>query len=138
MYLAPAYFIFLLTNYVIKDSVFTWIERLSKLGLIVLGVSAVSLGPFWVNGTLWSLFQRLFPFRRGLVHAYWAPNGWSLYVGLDRILAKVFLGSAPASATRGLVENTQFAIFPEITPAATFIITLIVILVLFHINVRWD
>ncbi|RAL60542.1 hypothetical protein DID88_009738 [Monilinia fructigena] len=74
----------------------------------------------------------LFPFGRGLCHAYWAPNIWALYSFTDRALISIApkLGLAVDSAainsvTRGLVGNTSFAVLPEITKGMTFILTAI-------------
>ncbi|KAJ2822275.1 glycosyl transferase, partial [Coemansia furcata] len=149
VYIAPAYFIYLVLNYcsvfrprrrqpvsgcALDVGASAW--RLAKLGTAVVVVFAAAFGPFVALGQLPQLASRLFPFKRGLCHAYWAPNFWALYAFADRllILASRFmpaLGSARidlsglAASTRGLVGDTSFAVLPDIPPIATFIATLV-------------
>jgi alpha-1,3-glucosyltransferase len=104
-------------------------------------------------GQLGQLLSRLFPFKRGLSHAYWAPNFWALYSAMDRVLiigkynyyylhqttrmfnfihfylvAKRFgwtlNESAISSITRGLVGDVDFALLPSVQANHTFILTL--------------
>lgn len=63
------------------------VQTLSKLAAVVLAVFAAALGPFIATGQGWDLVTRLFPFDRGLCHAYWAPNFWALYAAADKALA---------------------------------------------------
>ncbi|XP_075402460.1 dolichyl pyrophosphate Glc1Man9GlcNAc2 alpha-1,3-glucosyltransferase isoform X3 [Tenrec ecaudatus] len=99
LYVAPAYGIYLLRSYCFTankpDGSVRWnsfsLARAASLGLIVFIVSAVSLGPFLALNQLPQVFSRLFPFKRGLCHAYWAPNFWALYNAVDKLLSLIGL-----------------------------------------------
>lgn len=139
LYLAPAYFVFLLRTYVLTPdfSLRNPLQSINfantlKLGAGVIGIFSAAIGPFVAWGQLPQLASRLFPFSRGLCHAYWAPNVWAMYSFVDRVMIVVAprLGlhvdtTAINSVTRGLVGDTAFAVLPEITPRVTFILTLV-------------
>ncbi|XP_075402459.1 dolichyl pyrophosphate Glc1Man9GlcNAc2 alpha-1,3-glucosyltransferase isoform X2 [Tenrec ecaudatus] len=144
LYVAPAYGIYLLRSYCFTankpDGSVRWnsfsLARAASLGLIVFIVSAVSLGPFLALNQLPQVFSRLFPFKRGLCHAYWAPNFWALYNAVDKLLSLIGLqlklldpNKIPkASMTSGLVQQFEHTVLPTVTPLATFICTLLAIL----------
>ncbi|KAI8350594.1 glycosyltransferase family 57 protein [Choanephora cucurbitarum] len=143
LYLAPAYFVYLLKAYCFvssskanrKHNSFS-LTRLITLGSAVVAIFAISFSPFIYLGQIPNLLSRLFPFTRGLCHAYWAPNFWALYAGLDRcliILAKrlawEFDSNAVTSMTRGYVGDTQFAVLPTVEAIHTLLLTVLVQLV---------
>ena len=159
VYVAPPFFVFLLRSYVFPvgsraSDVGRSAERLITVGVVTLFPFVLSLAPLAIDGlrheagpigVLSQMVQRLFPFSRGLIHAYWAPNAWALWTFADRILVKLlprlpaarallpasFLArydaaasSGFASASRGLVENISFGVLPEISPSTCFLLTL--------------
>ncbi|KAJ8878750.1 hypothetical protein PR048_019336 [Dryococelus australis] len=138
MYVSPAYFVYLLRSYCFTDpqrwSSFSP-KRLANLAVVVLSVFLVSFGPFIVLGQMGQVFRRLFPFKRGLCHAYWAPNFWALYNAMDKILAIIgmrlgFDVKRPSAVmTGGLVQEYEHVVLPSVPPSATFILTALSILV---------
>ncbi|XP_042880305.1 probable dolichyl pyrophosphate Glc1Man9GlcNAc2 alpha-1,3-glucosyltransferase [Penaeus japonicus] len=141
LYVAPAYFVYLLRSYCLSSTSDGRIKfkassllRLLQLGVTVLSVFGLSFGPFYLTGQIGQVLSRLFPFKRGLSHAYWAPNFWALYNFADKVLevAGNKLGyvsiAGKASMTGGLVQEFEHAVLPSITPPITFIATLLSIL----------
>lgn len=151
LYLAPAYFVYLLRAYCLgQNRSFPYFRiqffNCIKLGLGLVAVFTGAFGPFAMWGQMEQVFRRLFPFSRGLCHAYWAPNVWAMYSFTDRVLIycksrlampwlmltiKVapYLGlkvdqDAVNSVTRGLVGDTSFAVLPEVVPLTCFLLTL--------------
>lgn len=87
-YLAPAYVVFLLRAYCLSPKSILRIQFLNclKLGTGILCILAAAFGPFALRGQIPQILSRLFPFSRGLCHAYWAPNVWAIYSFIDRLL----------------------------------------------------
>ena len=149
LYLAPAYFTYLLRSYCLsqKSILRVRLGNCFRLAVVLLLVFGGALGPFWYWGQLDQLLSRLFPFSRGLCHAYWAPNIWSIYSFSDRVLlycecgnfyADIILTIAVApmigfrvdmngkdSVTRGLVGDSSFAVLPNVSPKTTFVMTIL-------------
>ncbi|KAE9610527.1 putative dolichyl-P-Glc:Glc(1)Man(9)GlcNAc(2)-PP-dolichol alpha-1,3- glucosyltransferase [Lupinus albus] len=116
---APVYFVYLLRHYcwggVLRGS-----SRLLIMGGTVASVFAVAFGPFFYLGQIEQVLRRLFPFGRGLCHAYWAPNFWVFYIMSDKVLAfmlrklGVDIKTPAASFTAGLVgDSSPFSILPQ-------------------------
>lgn len=133
MYIAPAYFVYLLRSYCMTPNGTISIPSFLRLAQSVLAVFAVSFGPFIWLRQVPQVLSRLFPFTRGLNHAYWAPNVWALVTALDRVLLKIIKmrkidfevdTSAVDSTSRGLVGDTSFAVIPNVKPIHTFAITI--------------
>jgi alpha-1,3-glucosyltransferase len=136
LYLAPAYFVFLLRTYCLSSRPIFRPHFLNcfKLGGGMVAIVAAAFGPFAALGTeqIPQILSRLFPFSRGLCHAYWAPNIWAIYSFADRVLIHLAprLGlelreEAVNSVTRGLVGDTAFAVLPDISPRVCFALTLL-------------
>ena len=87
----PAYFIYLLRSFCLSPTGVLLPSRFLSLANAVILVFLLSLGPFILMGQLPQLLSRLFPFTRGLNHAYWAPNFWALVTAGDRVLLKGIL-----------------------------------------------
>ncbi|KAI6248906.1 Dolichyl pyrophosphate Glc1Man9GlcNAc2 alpha-1,3-glucosyltransferase [Erysiphe necator] len=150
LYLAPAYFIYILRKYCLySDCILrVRITNCFKIGIGLLVIFSIAFGPFAYWGQISQLKSRLFPFSRGLCHSYWAPNFWAIYSVTDRVLISLspYVGltvnqTALNSLTRGLVGDTSFAILPEVTPKTTFILTIlsqILPLIKLFLNPEWD
>jgi alpha-1,3-glucosyltransferase len=131
-YAAPAFAAHLLAHHVPGGWAWGWHANAKRvasscarcfgfIGVAIL-VSAVSIGPFLFFSQLDAVLSRLFPFGRGLSHAYWAPNFWALYNAADKVLARLLRIEAPVGyLTRGMAGHggtgAQSHVFlPAITP----------------------
>ncbi|XP_018007195.2 probable dolichyl pyrophosphate Glc1Man9GlcNAc2 alpha-1,3-glucosyltransferase [Hyalella azteca] len=137
IYLAPALLLYLLRVHCLRrmpgGGPVMWKSTAwatAQLALPALTVVAIAFGPFVIMGQLGQVLSRLFPFKRGLSHAYWAPNFWALYNTADWALAILgrragLLGpsNSTLASTSGRVQELQFSVLPSPPPAAAFLLT---------------
>ena len=107
-----------------------------------LSLFPVLRGNFLPNLT--QFLSRLFPFQRGLIHSYWAPNVWALYAALDRVCAffvkqgcsraGVFCGLSvlESNTADGKVEIASFSVLPSVSSMTTMALLLLCYIVLLH------
>mmetsp|Transcript_48015 Transcript_48015/g.153214 ORF Transcript_48015/g.153214 Transcript_48015/m.153214 type:complete len:530 (-) Transcript_48015:117-1706(-) len=130
LYVAPVYFVYLLRAHC---GLVLWeqgprlqlrVARLVCLGAVVVASFAAAWAPLACTGQILQAVSRLFPFGRGLTHAYWAPNVWALYNTADRALAKLGLGGQRGqSSTAGMAEVYESSVLWTVPPKATFALT---------------
>jgi alpha-1,3-glucosyltransferase len=88
------------------------------------------------TGSLDVFFQiakRLFPFKRGLLHSYWAPNFWALYSFADKSLSYYYgIKIKTNQSAVGLTQDVHFDVLPEVS--AKFVNTLLIALSLVFIS----
>lgn len=137
IYVAPAYFLYLLRKHCFMSSSgsvngihtrrFLPLPFI-QLGILVVAIFIASFGPFIYQGQLGQVLSRLFPFKRGLCHAYWAPNFWAMYNLLDKLMTffGTILGLAPSSGSglaSGLIGEHYHQVLPSVSPLVTMVIT---------------
>ncbi|VDN52971.1 unnamed protein product [Dracunculus medinensis] len=118
LYYSLAYGIFCFTHYLLDFNRF--IRRCLCLFFAI-------IIPFLLSFVI----ARMFPFQRGLTHAYWAPNIWAIYNLVDLILYRLlkyfhFIANIPPpNYTLGLVQEFSHAILPSISASTSLIIILL-------------
>jgi alpha-1,3-glucosyltransferase len=101
------------------------IVLLVRLAVSVISVFTTVWLPLYVAGgyaAIRACLFRLFPFGRGLLHAYWAPNVWALAAVFDRLAAAVGLSVRLPdvdTASGHIGAAAPFSLVPNPTPAIT-------------------
>eukprot|EP00299_Pterocystis_sp_00344_P019221 c9558_g1_i1.p1 GENE.c9558_g1_i1~~c9558_g1_i1.p1 ORF type:complete len:301 (-),score=81.34 c9558_g1_i1:28-930(-) len=140
--MAPTFAVFVIREYCFDDgwNIRSVITRATSLGFSSLFIFVIAFGP-WMRSHNWSpVIERLFPFGRGLCHAYWAPNFWAIYNVLDIVAAFIakkwfgIEGSNGHSMTRGLVGVSSHSMLPTVTPTISALLVLLTLIpILFRV-----
>ena len=164
LYMAPAYFVFYLKFVIFQDSknFFEMIKKTIKIGCFILLIIFLTFLPFILISIkdrnlnqFIQIKERLFPFKRGLIHTYWAPNFWAIYSFLDKILYwknklnninddinkinnQNNINIKKNTSTLGKTQETNFDVLPDISSKISNIIVLSNLLIYFVKNIFKD
>lgn len=125
LFSAPLYFVYLLRRHCFGPTTSSALQGLAKLlvlGSAVVAVFVASFGPFVYLQQTTQVLRRLFPFQRGLCHAYWAPNFWALYSAADKVLTSALRASGAevdvevGNMAGGIVGVGRFGVLPQVGP----------------------
>ena len=151
IYMAPAYFLYYLKYLIFQNLINKPLKVIKDTFLILITIIftiLISFSPFiyicYKDNSIDQLIHiknRLFPFQRGLLHSYWAPNFWALYSFIDKILLfndnnfnnkeyiKKNISAKGATSINGVTEETGFDILPNITSDNSNIIVISFIII---------
>ena len=143
LFMAPGFLAFLLHNVILLPE---GVNFAATLKLLLTGSALVLLTffPFLSTchqGHMPQVLSRLFPFSRGLTHAYWAPNVWAIYNSIDGLLSycrlhSVLHGKFTTEYMQGLVQVNSHSVLPNITPGVSLFLVLLTITFCLRANRR--
>jgi alpha-1,3-glucosyltransferase len=91
VYLAPLVGLYLLKGFCLSGVHNVLVSRIFIIVVAIIIPVILVFSAFFLQADgvsqVKQMYSRLFPFQRGLIHAYWAPNFWAIYCGLDKTLA---------------------------------------------------
>ena len=151
IYMAPAYFVYYLKYLIfqnLKNKPLKVIKDTFLIIITIISIILISFSPFlyicYKDNSIEQLIHiknRLFPFDRGLLHSYWAPNFWAIYSLIDKLLLfndkkfnnkeykKKNISSLGATSINGVTKETGFDILPNITSDISNLIVLSFIII---------
>ena len=128
VYTAPGFLAFYLKYYILQNKKLslTSISNLIKVGSCIVFTIFISFSPFIMIALrekglepIIQIFRRLFQFKRGLLHSYWAANAWAIYSFTDKVMLLLkgnSIGSKKNTSAGGVTKETGFDVLPDITP----------------------
>ncbi len=131
VYVAPAIGFYLILQHCDRGRD---VVRVLILGIIAIANLALAFAPFVLLPNSYALdfdmiqqiFRQLFPFGRGLLHAYWAPNVWAMYYFVDKVIS-IVMKNNNSKTTSGIIGEYPTQYLVTITPVTTLVLNILFI-----------